>query len=88
MFFEKLKKINTIRKIKKFFFENCFNVKIFKNNIKYKVANKVSNLNQIINNINISFKVKNNSIKIKNKINILGNKILHLTTKEINTLIK
>ena len=54
---------------------------------KYKVSNKVSNLEQIIYNIDKIFKTKNNSQKIKYKIKVLGNNILILTLKELNFFI-
>jgi hypothetical protein len=38
--------------------------------------------------INITFKNKQNTKNIKSKLNLLGDKILRLTLKEINYLLK
>ena len=54
---------------------------------KYKVSNKVNNLNQIISNVDKLFKNKTNSKNIKTKIKNLGNKILNLTLKEVNCFV-
>jgi len=51
---------------------------------KYKSSEKVSNLNELINKVDNSFKNKNNTTKIKYKIKSLGDKILHLTIKELS----
>ena len=55
---------------------------------KFKISNKVKNINQMIKIINILLDKKNNYKKIKSKINNLGNKVLNNTFKEINLLIK
>ena len=51
---------------------------------KYNVSNKVSNINEIVKNVDILFDNKTNSQKIENKIKNLGNKILNTTLKEVN----
>ena len=51
---------------------------------KYRVSTKVNNINQIIKNVDISFKQKNNSNNLKLKIKKLGKKILNSTLKEVN----
>ena len=55
---------------------------------KYNVSNKVSNINEIVKNVDILFDNKTNSQKIENKIKNLGNKILNSTLKEVNFLVK
>ena len=54
---------------------------------KYNVSIKVNNLNQMIYNIDRSFKIKNNSKNLESKIKNLGNKILYLSLKEVNFFI-
>ena len=51
---------------------------------KYGSSKKIHGLNELISNVDRSFKNTNNSKKIKLKIESLGNKILHLTLKELN----
>jgi 3-deoxy-D-manno-octulosonic-acid transferase len=55
---------------------------------KNKVSQKIINLNQLVNKINLIFKSKTNSQNIEYKIKSLGNKILDLTLKEINYYIR
>ena len=55
---------------------------------KFKISNKVKNINQMIKIIIILLDKKNNYKNIKSKINNLGNKVLNNTFKEINLLIK
>jgi len=51
---------------------------------KYKVSQKINNLNQLTSKIDLIFKNKTNSQNIEYKIKFLGDKILNLTLKEIN----
>ena len=60
---------------------------IYKMLNKFKVSNKVHNLNEITSNVNKQLKNKNNSKDISSKIKNLGNKILNLTVKEVKFLI-
>ena len=55
---------------------------------KHKVSNRITNSNEIVNNIDKSFNKKNNSLNIKTKIKNLGDKILNSTLKEVNFFIK
>jgi 3-deoxy-D-manno-octulosonic-acid transferase len=55
---------------------------------KYKVSQKISNLNQLTRKINLILKNKTNSKNIEYKIKSLGNKILNSTLKEVNYFIK
>ena len=55
---------------------------------RYKVSQKISNLDQLVNKMNLIFRNKTNSQNIEYKIKSLGNKILNLTLKEINYYIK
>jgi 3-deoxy-D-manno-octulosonic-acid transferase len=54
----------------------------------YSVSHKITNLNEITNNVDKIFNNKTNSLNIKNKIKDLGDKILNSTLKEVNFFIK
>ena len=55
---------------------------------RFKVSYKINNIKQMSKKINITFKNKQNTKNIKSKLNLLGDKILRLTLKEINYLLK
>jgi 3-deoxy-D-manno-octulosonic-acid transferase len=54
---------------------------------KYKVTNKVTNMNQLVNYVNKMLNTKNNSQNLEFKIKSIGNKILNSTLNEINFFI-
>ena len=55
---------------------------------KYRVSNKINNVNQLTKLVNKNFNRKTNTLKIKSKIKKVGNKILYSTFKEISFFIK
>ncbi|MDB9826009.1 3-deoxy-D-manno-octulosonic acid transferase [Candidatus Pelagibacter sp.] len=55
---------------------------------KYRVSNKINNVNQLTKLVNKNFNKKTNTLKIKSKIKKVGNKILYSTFKEISFFIK